>query len=181
VGSLTKRSVVSRIYSGGVGKGGRMQTTGATAHASGIAKFSIRTAVLAPLLCLMTIATGSAEVRIQSSSGGAVENYLSLFAAVRESGERVVIDGPCLSACTLVLSMIPHNRICVTRRAVLGFHAARWVDRAGREYPATEETRVVASTYPAPVRAWIRRHGGLSRRLLLLQGRELAAIYRACR
>ena len=50
-----------------------------------------------------------------------VEDYLRTFAQIRQSGERVIIDGPCLSACTLVLSTIPKKRICVTSRAVLGF------------------------------------------------------------
>jgi len=121
-----------------------------------------------------------AEVRIISSPGGEVTQYLRLFAAVRATGERVVIDGPCLSACTLLLSTIPNNRICVTRRAVLGFHAARAVDRRGRVYAAPEATKVVAATYPAPVRAWIARHGGLTSRLILLRGRELAAMYPRC-
>ena len=35
-------------------------------------------------------------------------------------GEQVVIDGPCLSACT-ALGVIPRERICVTPRARLGF------------------------------------------------------------
>jgi hypothetical protein len=30
-----------------------------------------------------------------------------------------------------VLSTIPQDRICVTPRAVLGFHAARWIDQQG--------------------------------------------------
>jgi hypothetical protein len=34
--------------------------------------------------------------------------------------------------------------------------------------------------YPANVRKWISRHGGLSRRLILLKGRELAAMVWAC-
>ena len=73
-----------------------------------------------------------AEVRILASPGGQVGPFLDLFDQVRASGERVVIDGPCLSACTLVLSVVPNDRICVTRRAVLGFHAARSIDRRGR-------------------------------------------------
>jgi len=105
---------------------------------------------------------------------------LSLFELVRKSGERVIIDGPCQSACTLVLSVVPGNRICVARRAVLGFHAAIAVDRNGRRYSASDATQVITETYPAPVRAWIGRHGGLSRRVLLLRGRELTAMYPAC-
>jgi hypothetical protein len=34
--------------------------------------------------------------------------------------------------------------------------------------------------YPANVRKWIARHGGLSERLILLKGRELAAMVPAC-
>jgi hypothetical protein len=100
---------------------------------------------------------------------------------VRESGERVVIDGPCLSACTLVLSIVPGERICVTKRAVLGFHAARSIDRRGRVYAEPEASEAVLAAYPGPVRDWISRRGGLTARLLLLKGRDLAAIYPRCR
>ena len=110
-----------------------------------------------------------------------VDENVDLFARMRASGERVVIDGPCLSACTLVLSLVPSSRICVTRRAVLGFHAARSIDRRGRLYAEPEASEVVLEAYPTPVRDWIRRHGGLTSRLLLLRGRELASIYPSCR
>jgi hypothetical protein len=39
----------------------------------------------------------------------------------------------------------------------------------------------VLEAYPGPVRAWIRSRGGLTSRLLLLKGRDLAAIYPRCR
>jgi hypothetical protein len=141
----------------------------------------VRQTILAAMLLLVVLVPASAEVRIISSPGGEVTQYLRLFAVVRATGERVVIDGPCLSACTLLLSTIPNNRICVTSRAVLGFHAARAVDEYGRVYAAPDATRVVNATYPPAVRAWIRRHGGLTSRLILLRGRELAAIYPRCR
>lgn len=122
-----------------------------------------------------------ADVRIQASPGGDVVAYLEFFAVVEKSGQRVVLDGPCFSACTLVLSAIPAERICVTPRAVLGFHAAQLLDLGNRRrYPAAEATRLLASSYPAPVRSWIDQHGGLSTKLILLRGRELAAIYPRC-
>ena len=122
-----------------------------------------------------------ASVRILASPGGEVVPFLHLFEAVRDSGERVIIDGPCLSACTLVLSIVPRNRICVTRRAVLGFHAARSIDRRGRLHPEPEASEVVLEAYPAPIRNWIVRHGGLTSRVLLLRGKALRAMYRPCR
>src|SRR3954451_19903899 len=130
---------------------------------------------------LLAATPAVAEIRIIQSPGGQVGPFLDLFEKVRESGERVVIDGPCLSACTLVLSMVPGDRICVTRRAILGFHAARSVDPLGRMYAEPEASELVLEAYPAAVRGWIRRRGGLTSRLLLLRGRDLAAIYPSCR
>ena len=140
---------------------------------------------LAVLLYLALLAAftppAAADVRILQSPGGQVGPFLRLFDQVRASGERVVIDGPCLSACTLVLSLVPSERICVTRRAVLGFHAARSIDRRGRSYAEPEASQIVLQAYPAGVRNWIRSRGGLTSHLLLLRGRELAALYPTCR
>ena len=121
-----------------------------------------------------------ADVHIMSSMGGPVVSYLDFFSKVRQSGQRVVIDGPCLSACTLVLSTIPRNRICVTSRAVLGFHAPIEVDQYGRRYHSREITHAINATYPPAVRAWIKHNGGLRQNVILLRGRELAALYPRC-
>ncbi|HXN66362.1 MAG TPA: hypothetical protein VN926_01760 [Bradyrhizobium sp.] len=141
----------------------------------------VKAIVLGSLLASLALPPARAEVRILASPGGQVGPFLDLFERVRASGERVVIDGPCLSACTLVLSVVPDDRICVTRRAILGFHAARSIDRRGRMSAEPEASELVLETYPAAVRGWIRRRGGLTSRLLLLRGRELAAIYPSCR
>ena len=142
---------------------------------------AVKAAFLAAVLCGIILSPARAEVRILASPGGKVGPFLDLFERVRASGERVVIDGPCLSACTLVLSTVPNNRICVTRRAILGFHAARSLDQRGRMYAEPEASELVLEAYPAAVLGWIRRRGGLTSHLLLLRGRELAAIYPSCR
>ena len=142
---------------------------------------NVKAMLLAGVLAASAAPAVRAEIRILESPGGQVGPFLDLFEQVSASGERVVIDGPCLSACTLVLSMIPRERICVTRRAVLGFHAARSMDRRGRMYSEPEASAIVLQTYPTGVRDWIRRRGGLTSRLLLLRGRELAALYPTCR
>ena len=139
------------------------------------------TLLLAVALWVFATMLARAEVRILASPGGQVGPFLDLFEKVRDSGERVVIDGPCLSACTLVLSIVPSERICVTRRAVFGFHAARSMDRRGRLYAEPEASKLVLEAYPDPVRSWIIRRGGLTSHMLLLRGRELAAMYRRCR
>src|SRR5579872_4003823 len=140
----------------------------------------LRAIWLAVVLCAIAV-PARGEIRILASPGGQVGPFLHLFERVRASGERVVIDGPCLSACTLVLSLVPNERICVTRRAILGFHAARSIDRRGRTYAEPEASELVLEAYPDGVRNWIRHRGGLTSRLLLLRGRELAALYPTCR
>ena len=142
---------------------------------------TIRRAVAAVLMCCTLSMSARGDVRILASPGGTVGTFLEFFTLVRASGERVVIDGPCLSACTLVLSTLPPSRICVTRRAVLGFHAARSVDDFGRAAPEPEASRLVLASYPPAVRHWIERRGGLTSRVLLLRRRELAAMFPRCR
>lgn len=126
------------------------------------------------------IRSSSTEVRILSSSGGVAASYVDFFTQVRKSGKKVIIDGPCDSACTLVLKIVPRNRICVTKRAVLGFHAPAYVDRNGRVTRTTAATRAVTASYPPAVREWIKRKGGLKSDFIYLRGQELAALYRRC-
>jgi hypothetical protein len=136
------------------------------------------------LLCAAFLACGissaSATMRIAEDRGGQIGQYLQSFAAVRESGERVVIDGNCLSACTLVLGLIPNDRICATPRARFGFHAAWMPDPNGRPVTSPMGTQALWNIYPVSVRHWISRHGGLSRRMIYLQGRSLSGIVANC-
>jgi hypothetical protein len=120
---------------------------------------SMRRALCAALFFLVGFNPALGEVRIEASTGGEVSHYLELFAVLRQSGERIVIDGPCYSACTLVLSTIPHNRVCVTRRAILGFHAPRLVDDYGREYLAPDAASAVpyANVVSTIEHPWLRR------------------------
>src|SRR6201989_874484 len=85
----------------------------------------MKIAVLAgTVTAALLISTAQGAVRIKSDPGGQIGPYLENLVALRGSGERVIIDGPCLSACTMLLGVIPRSRICVTPRARPGFHAA---------------------------------------------------------
>lgn len=139
-----------------------------------------RAVVLGIALLAASVTTSSATVRISGDRGGRIGTYLAAFAMLRHSGEEVVIDGPCLSACTLILGMLPRNQVCVTSRAQLGFHAAWRPDYEGRPVRSAEGTEVLMEFYPPKVRNWIRRRGGLSRHLIFMRGRELASIYHRC-
>lgn len=122
------------------------------------------------------------SLTITNDIGGWVPPYQKKFRSVAKRGERVIIDGPCLSACTLALTYIPNNRICVTPRAVLGFHRFTH-DVAGR-YDNQAMTQHVIQGYPQPVRAWIAQRGGYaampSQGFWTLQGPELMRILKPC-
>jgi hypothetical protein len=92
----------------------------------------------------------------------------------------VIIDGLCASACTIVLGAIPHDKICVTSHATLGFHAAWDFGANGRAITNPEATQMLYSMYPSPVRRWIAQRGGLTPRMIFLRGRELTSMYRPC-
>jgi hypothetical protein len=133
---------------------------------------------LAALIGLTSSA--SATVRISGDPGGQIGPYLEHLVALRSSGEKIVIDGPCLSACTMILGVIPRDRICVTSRARLGFHAAWRPDESGRPVTSRGGTQLLMEVYPQEVRSWIARRGGLTPRMKILSGRELYAMYSPC-
>ena len=71
--------------------------------------FSMRIAPLTLLLLLGIFAATPARavLHITRDHGGYVEEYKAKYKRVRDSGERVVIDGICNSACTLVFGIVP--------------------------------------------------------------------------
>ena len=133
------------------------------------------------ILAAASASSASAAVRIVSDAGGQIGPYLESLAQLRSSGQNVIIDGPCLSACTLVLGVIPRERICVTSRARLGFHAAWHPGDNGQPTPSRGGTQLLMEVYPQQVRRWLARKGGLTPQMKYLAGRELAAMYSACR
>ena len=147
----------------------------------GNSNMGVRAVALSMMLLCAGVTASSAAVRIADDRGGRIGTYIEAFAMLRSSGETVVIDGPCLSACTLILGMLTSDQVCVTRRARLGFHAAWRPDRRGRPVNSSMGTQVLMEVYPQSVRNWIRRKGGLSRKMIYLQGRELASFYPRCR
>src|SRR5215471_20294922 len=132
----------------------------------------------AVLACSVTSA--SATVRIVEDHGGEVGKYLHAFAKVRSTGERVIIDGDCMSACTMVLGLVPSKQLCVTPRARFGFHAASMPNDDGRLVTSGLATEALWGIYPAPVRRWIIQHGGLTNRVIYMEDRSLDGIIATC-
>jgi len=140
----------------------------------------VSAAILGVLLVAGAASPSLSAVRITSDPGGQIGPYMAKLDALRNSGQSVIIDGPCLSACTMVLGVIPRDHLCVTPRARLGFHAAWRLNEAGRQVTSPDGTELLMSVYPQPVRDWIARRGGLSPHLMYLTGNELASMYPVC-
>jgi len=134
------------------------------------------------LIAIVLILSSEAlsAVRITNDRGGQIGSYVVKYQRLASAGETVIIDGLCASACTIVLSELPHDSICVTSRATLGFHAAWNYGRNGRTFTDPEATLLLYSAYPIPVRRWIASRGGLKRNIIFLSGKPLQAMYRSC-
>jgi hypothetical protein len=160
----------------------RMRLTFASRHlieALGQA-MKIVTGLLAAVLLLAGVASSHAVVRIADDRGGRIGTYIDRYQGLKNSNETVVIDGLCASACTIVLGAVSPDRICVTSRANLGFHAAWDFGARGQAVTNPEATRMLFSMYPPNIRRWINQKGGLKTRMIFLSGRQLASMYRPC-
>jgi hypothetical protein len=138
------------------------------------------TGLLAAVLLVAGVGASHAVVRIADDRGGRIGTYVDKYQGLRSSGETVVIDGLCASACTIVLGAIPHERICVTPNANLGFHAAWDMGNNGRAVTNREATKMLYSMYPSQIRRWISKRGGLKPQMVFLRGPQLASMYKPC-
>ena len=128
------------------------------------------------------------SVTIRRDVGGVVVKYHKRALKLEAASTRVVIDGVCASACTAYL-----RNACATPRARIGFHSARLTRNAQKRYKTEREKRLLRSTtsylnqllfshYPADVKHWISRNGGLpsGKKTLWLEGREAQKVVGAC-
>jgi len=101
------------------------------------------TGLLAAMLLLAGAGTSHALVRIANDRGGQIGRYVEGYEQLRASGQTVMIDGLCASACTIVLGAIPNDKICVTPNANLAFHAAWDFGARGGTITNPEATRML--------------------------------------
>src|SRR6202140_4547982 len=138
------------------------------------------TGLLAAVLLLAGVGGSHPGVRIAEDRGGRIGTYVDKYQDLRSSGETVIIDGLCASACTIVLGAVPHDKICVTSHAALGFHAAYDFGINGRTFTNREATMMLYSMYPTSVQRWIAARGGLTPQMIFLRGKQLQAMYQPC-
>ena len=72
------------------------------------------TGFLVASLLILNVSDASSAVRIRNDRGGLIAAYIVKYQRLASSGESVVIDGLCASACTMAVSYthltLPTNR-----------------------------------------------------------------------
>jgi hypothetical protein len=129
---------------------------------------------------LISSPSAQATMRLANDPGGLIAAYEHRFERARATGERIVIDGSCLSACTLAIGLVPREQVCATPKAVLGFHAAWQPTPYGGKAVSSGATQHMMNIYPSDLQGWINGHGGLTPRMIFLKGPELAAMVSPC-
>ena len=70
----------------------------------------LMTGLLAAVLLLAGMGASHAVMRIGEDRGGRIGTYVDKYQEVRSSGEMVIIDGLCASACTSFSAPFPTTR-----------------------------------------------------------------------
>jgi len=138
------------------------------------------TGLLAAIVLLAGAGSSHAVVRIADDRGGQIGSYVDKYQSLRSSGQQVIIDGLCASACTIVLGSVPNDKICVTSQAALGFHAAFDFGAHGHTIINHGATKMLYAMYPSRVQRWIDQRGGLTSHMIYLRGKELMSMYHPC-
>jgi hypothetical protein len=107
-------------------------------------------------------------IRLHYDGGGEISAHVKFFKYIAEARVPVEIDGDCVSACTLVLSL-PAGQACIYPDARLGFHQA--TDFIGKPEPKVTQS-LINRFYPPAVQRWIKDHGPLVSEPIYLIGTE---------
>ncbi len=122
------------------------------------------------------------HVVIRADYGGHLVPFAARVSQYLRRKVHVRIAGDCMSACTM-LAALPASRLCVAPTARFGFHQA-FTPRQDDPYDASDRsdagTAELERHYPNVLRAWIDQHGGLTEDLIVLEGADLARVFRIC-
>jgi hypothetical protein len=146
-------------------------------------------AMFIALLACKSDSANSATV-VRYSPGGHMALFAIKYDRMSRTGEKLVIDGGCWSACTMFLGFIRPENVCVTERAKLGFHTATETADHGKKKSwvhSQDGTKRLWSLYPENIKAALRKRGWNGDRywiahpdFVVLQGKTLRALVRPC-
>ena len=119
---------------------------------------------------------------IRNDRGGYINRFIFKYKRWAREHKRVTVDGYCASSCTMVIGMIPSQDLCVTPRAIWGFHGSYYLGIAGK-HENPQQTHLMTDEYTMPIKEWIKAKGGLKtyKHMLLMKWPETARYFRVCR
>lgn len=106
------------------------------------------------LICGLAFAPAPKTRVIINDPGGYIMEYVAKYALWAHNGDQIRIEGQCDSACTVLLGIIPDERVCATKNAELGFHSGG----LGTEY-SQEATILLWSFYQERTRRVLVKRG----------------------
>lgn len=125
--------------------------------------------------------------RITFNPGGSLTDFIEAFSRGRNNGTHYVIDGMCISACTMITGLVPKDHVCVTPYARLAFHSAWAITPLGPAF-SKEGTRILWHVYPVKVRellkikyGWDGEGNSPHPELIYVEGDDLLTIFNPCK
>jgi hypothetical protein len=120
-----------------------------------------RIAVIVAICAPLTAHSAHAEkvYYIRNDPGGKVLARYDMYPRINAEYDRVVIDGRCKSSCTMVLGLVPLEKICITSRGYFMFHAAHKANGDRTYNPRGTQNMLFA--YAPVVRDWVIAHHAL--------------------
>lgn len=116
---------------------------------------------------------------VKFNPGGEVSSFKAAAREVKRTGRRVVIDGPCMSACA-IFADVARSRVCVTPNARMGFHKGYILAQPMAGGPARFVGRFNPS-HSGDITGWLQKRGGFPTRGFRVMGaRDAKRIWRGC-
>jgi hypothetical protein len=116
---------------------------------------------------------------VSFNSGGEVGAFKAAAREIKRSGRRVVINGPCLSACAILADEARSN-VCVTSKARFGFHKGFVLEQPTAGGPMRFVKRFTPR-HSRDVAGWVNRNGGFPNRGFRYMNASAAKhIWRGC-
>jgi hypothetical protein len=136
----------------------------------------------------ITFESGRSATFITQDPGGRIVDFVRKYSNMRDAGTHVVIDGDCISACTILIGVLRPENVCATSLAAFGFHSAsyRSVDKKGKEHfeHNPEISELIWDTYPGDLRTLLAYRGWNGPNphpdLIWVKGDELSKFVRTC-
>jgi hypothetical protein len=116
---------------------------------------------------------------VRSNPGGDVAQFRAAAHEIKRTGTRVIIDGPCYSACA-ILADIARRNVCVTKNAKFGFHQGYIVAQAqnsGKYYLLGR----FKPPHSRDVNSWVSKNGGYPKKgYRMMSSKSAGRIWKRC-